>query len=82
MVTVSSAAAMIDRSFIQTNEAIERLIEAGTLKQVTVGRRNRAFEAPKIIEAFTALERQLASPAGNTRSSKPNHSVPQRPQGT
>jgi len=34
---------------------------AGILTQVTVGRRNRAFEAPAIINAFTDLERQLAS---------------------
>ena len=31
------------------------LVEAGILKQVTVGRRNRAFEAPELIEAFAAL---------------------------
>jgi Fic family protein len=62
IVTVTSAAAMIERSFVQTNKAIARLTAAGILKQVAVGRRNRAFEAPKIIDAFTALERQLASP--------------------
>ncbi len=62
VITVNSAAEMISRSFIQTNEAISRLVEAGILKQVTVGRRNRAFEAPDIIAAFTDLERQLASP--------------------
>jgi len=82
VVTVNSAAEMIGRSFIQTNEAIVRLVEAGILKQVTVGRRNRAFEAPEIIEAFTALERQLASPAGDTRTSEPTRRVPRRPQRT
>jgi Fic family protein len=80
VVTVNSAAAMIDRSFIQTNQAIERLGEAGVLKQVTVGKRNRAFEASKIVNAFTALERQLASPAGDTKTSKPARGVPQRPE--
>jgi Fic family protein len=80
VVTVNSAAEMIDRSFIQTNEAIVRLVDAGILKQVTVGRRNRAFEAPEIIEAFTALERQLASPAGDTQTSEPARRVPRRPQ--
>jgi Fic family protein len=78
VVTVNSAAALIGRSFIQTNEAVERLVEAGILKQVTVGRRNRAFEASDIIEAFTALERQLASPAGDTRTSEPARRVPAR----
>ena len=82
VVTVNSAAEMIGRSFIETNEAIVRLTAAGILEQVTVGRRNRAFEAPKIIDAFTALERQLASPAGNTRTSKPARHVPPRPPTT
>ena len=34
------------------------------------------FLAPAIIEAFTSLERQLASPDGDTRASKPVRSVP------
>ena len=67
VVTVNSAANQIARSFVQTNEAITRLVHAGILQQVSVGRRNRAFEAPEIIEAFTALERRLGSPEGNTR---------------
>jgi Fic family protein len=78
VVTVNSAAALISRSFVHTNEAIQRLAEAGILRQVTVGRRNRAFEAPEIIEAFTALERQLASAEGDTRTSEPIRRVPRR----
>jgi Fic family protein len=78
VVTVNSASEMVGRSFIQTNEAIQRLVEAGILKQVTVGRRNRAFEAPEIIAAFTVLERQLASPEGDTRTSEPVRTVPRR----
>ncbi len=78
VVTVNSAAEMVGRSFIQTNEAIQRLVDAGILKQVTVGRRNRAFEAPEIIAAFTTLERQLASPEGDTRTSEPVRTVPRR----
>ena len=78
VVTVNSAAEMISRSFIQTNGAISRLVEAGILKQVTVGRRNRAFEAPDIIAAFTDLERQLASPEGDTITSEPVRRVPRR----
>lgn len=80
IVTVNSAAERIGRSFVRTNEAVVRLVDAGVLKQITVGRRNRAFEAPKIVDAFTALERQLASPAGNTKTSNPARGVPQRPQ--
>ena len=78
MVTVKSAANLISRSFVQTNEAIARLVNAGILRQISVGRRNRAFEAPEIIEAFTALERQLASPEGDTRTSEPARRVPRR----
>src|SRR5712692_10408322 len=72
VVTVASAAALIGRTFKPANDAITRLVSAGILQQVNVGRRNRAFEAPDVIEAFTALERQLASPGGDTRTSKPS----------
>ena len=78
VITVKSAAEMIGRSFPQTNEAIDRLVNVDILKQVNVGRRNRAFEAPAIIEAFTSLERQLASPEGDTRTSRPARPVPRR----
>lgn len=61
VITVSSAAALIGRTFQPVNEAISRLADASIVQQVNVGRRNRAFEAPDVIEAFTALERQMAS---------------------
>lgn len=79
IVTVSSAAALIGRTFKPANDAVTRLSEAGILRQVNVGRRNRAFEAIDVIEAFTALERQLASPGGDTRTSDPSRRVPRRP---
>jgi Fic family protein len=78
IVTVSGTAALLGRSFEATNNAIERLVEADILRQVKVGRRNRVFEAPDVITAFTALERQLASPAGDTRLSPPVRRVPRR----
>lgn len=59
IVTPTTAGNLIGRSFPATNGAIERLLAAGILSQVTVGRRNRAFEAPQLIQAFTELERQL-----------------------
>jgi Fic family protein len=67
--TVKSAAALIGRTFPAANEAIKKLVDAGILRPVRVGRRNRAFEAMGVIEAFTALERQLASPQGSTLTS-------------
>ena len=36
------------------------------LKQTATGRRNRGFEATDLIDAFTALERQLAGPDADT----------------
>ena len=78
VLTTSTAAALIGRSFQATSQAMNRLMDAGVLAQVTVGRRNRAFEAPELIEAFTVLERQLASPEGDTRVSSPARRVPRR----
>ena len=78
ILTVNGAVTLIDRSFRAVNTAISVLVEAGVLKQITVGKRNRAFEAPEVIEAFTALERQLASPDADTRTSPPVRRVPVR----
>lgn len=78
VITVQSAAALIGRSEQAVNEAIPRLVDAGVLKQTTVGRRNRAFEAPDLIDALTDLERRLASPDGDTLHSPPQRRVPQR----
>lgn len=78
VLTTATAADLIGRSFQAASQAINRLVAAGVLTQVTVGRRNRAFEAPELIEAFTALERQLASPDGDTLLSEPSRRVPRR----
>jgi Fic family protein len=77
ILTADGAAMLIGRTFNPANDAIKRLVEAGILRQVNIGRRNRAYEAPEIIAAFTALERQLASPEGDTRTSKPVRRVPE-----
>ncbi len=79
VLTVATAAELTGRSFQAANQAMDRLVAAGVLVQVNVGRRNRAFEAPELINAFTALERQLASPTGDTLVSSPIRNVPQRP---
>ena len=78
ILTVQSAAELIGRSAQATNQAIARLAEAKVLCQTTVGKRNRAFEAPEVIRTFTALERQLASPSGDTRTAPPTRRVPRR----
>ena len=76
--TVTGAATLLGRSFRATNQAIEELVEVGVLRQVSVGRRNRAFEAGEIIDAFTRFERQLASPTGDTLVDPPARPVPAR----
>jgi len=78
VISATSASRMIERSFPQTNAAIARLVDAGVLEQVSLGRRNRAFEAREIVDAFADLERQLASPGGDTRTSEPARRVPYR----
>ena len=71
VVTVNSAALLIGRSYPATNKAVSQLVASNILQQVNIGRRNRAFEAPEIITAFTDLERRLASPDGYSRASRP-----------
>jgi hypothetical protein len=78
IITVQSAATLIGRSDQAVNEAVCRLQQAAVLKQTTAGRRNRAFEAPELINAFTELERQLASPDADTLHSPPARRVPHR----
>jgi hypothetical protein len=80
IVTVTSASKLIGRSFQATNGAVARLAEVGILRPVTVARRNRAFEAHEVVEAFTDFERQLASSVGDTLVSPPARSVPRRRQ--
>ena len=78
ILNVTGAAAAIRRSYLATNTAVERMVAAGVLRPVTVGRRNRAFEATEAIDAFTDLERRLASPDGDTLVAPPVRRVPQR----
>ena len=77
VLTVSQAAGLIGRSFQATTLAISGLVAAGILTQVRAGRRNRAFEAPDLIDAFTDRERLLA---GDTTRSLPPGRAPDRPR--
>ncbi|HEY6327362.1 MAG TPA: Fic family protein, partial [Candidatus Cybelea sp.] len=80
ILTVNSAAALIGRSFLATNQAIDRLVKENILTSISAGRRNRAFEAPELISAFTDFERGLASPTGDARVAPPARRVPRRRQ--
>ena len=79
VLTTTTASELVGRSFPATSMAIERLVAAGVLVQVSVGRRNRAYEATELIDVFTTFERRLASPEGDTRVSAPACRVPQNP---
>ncbi len=77
VLTTATAATLVERSFQATTLAMNRLVDAGVLVRVNVGRRNRAFEAPELIDAFNALERRLAAPVADTRLSAPTGRVPE-----
>ena len=79
ILTPTGAARLLGRSFRAANQAIAALTEAEILRQITVGRRNRAFEAIDVIDAFTDFERQLGSPEGDTLAGPPTRPVPDRP---
>ena len=78
IITVKGAAALLGRSFVAVNGAIERLVAAEILRPIKAGRRNRAFEAPEVFQAFTDLERRLASSGADTRVSPARRGVPRR----
>ena len=80
VLTISTAAELVGRSIQATGLAVERLMETGVLVTVRIGRRNRAFEAHELVDAFTAFEHRLASPEGDTRTSSPVRRAPRRPR--
>jgi len=55
------------------------MLNAGVIKQGSLGRRNRTFEAIGLLDQFTRLERQLASMSADTGTDPPSRRVPQRP---
>lgn len=81
LLTVNSAAGLIDRSEVATGAAISRLIQSRILTQRNIGKqRYRIFEAPSVLELFTSLERALASPSGDTLTQPPVRLVPADPK--
>ncbi|MCL1693294.1 MAG: Fic family protein [Actinomycetia bacterium] len=80
LLTVESAARLIDRSDVAAGAAINRLVDAEILTQRNVGRqRYRIFEAPAVLDLFTSLERSLASPTDAAATEPPVRPVPQSP---
>jgi DNA-binding transcriptional regulator YhcF (GntR family) len=80
IVTVRSVEKALGVSYNAANSAITALESAGILTKTRAGRRNRAFEARELVDAFTDLERQMASPDSDTRISEPVREVPATPQ--
>ncbi len=78
--TVDSAARLIDRSVMRAGKAVNRLVDAGILRQRDAARRRyRVFEADDVVRLFTGLERMLASPTGDTAGAPPVRAVPRSP---
>lgn len=61
VITVATAAKLIQRSVPQTNAAVNRLAQAGVIVSVRDVRRNRAYEVVGLLDAVTGFERALAS---------------------
>jgi Fic family protein len=78
LITIQNAMVLLGRSMTTTTQAIETLVEAGILRPTSDRKRGQVFEAGDVIGAFRDLERQLASPAADTRIEPPSRPVPQR----
>ncbi|HEV3195529.1 MAG TPA: Fic family protein [Candidatus Cybelea sp.] len=61
ILTIHGAAELVCRTFEAANNAVAVLVDANILKPATVARRNRAFEVPELIAAFTGFERLVSS---------------------
>lgn len=79
VITIAAAATYTGKSTQATMNAMQQLVDAHILRPMRADRkRGQVYEANEIIAAFTALERQLASPAGDTRLELPARPVPAR----
>jgi len=61
---IRTAARLTGASEEAARRAVNQLAEHGVLSQVTIGRRNRAWEAREFFELLNAFERDLATPDG------------------
>ena len=77
--SVDTAAAYLNQERDSVEQAVARMLNAGVIKQSSLGRRNRTFEAIGLLDQFTRLERQLASVSADTETDPPSRRVPQRP---
>jgi Fic family protein len=80
IVTARGVEQALGISFQSANNALGQLQAAGILTKTRAGRRNRAFEARELVDAFTDLERQIASPRDDTKASDTLRDVPRTPE--
>ena len=78
VVSVASAARLCTRSNEAARNAIAALVEAGVLHQSAKNRKSNIYSADEVLAEFTALERALATPGGDTAAAHPARAVPQR----
>ena len=78
VVSVMSAARMTGRSIQAARLALKQLEEMGVLAQNAKNRKSNIYVAQEILDAFTAYERALATPGGDTSSARPSRPAPFR----
>lgn len=45
----------IERSFKRVSVALDELVTASVVKQITEGKRNRVFECPAVVDAYAHI---------------------------
>lgn len=75
VVSVRSAARLTGRSEEASRLAIHALVDAGVLVQNAKNRKSGIYVATDSLDAFTAYERALATPGGDTATAKPARAV-------
>ncbi len=78
VVSVASAARLTRRSAQAARLALKQLEGMGILVQNAKNRKSNIYVAQEVLDAFTAYERALATPGGDTSSAKPSRPVPLR----
>lgn len=81
IITIADAQRLTGGSKSSVIEAMRRLEAAGVITTITAGRqRGHSYQAKDVVDAFLDLERQLASPAGDTLIEPPVRDVPSKRQ--
>jgi Fic family protein len=71
VVDVRVAARLLGASEESARRAVNQLERAGILSQLSVGKRNRAWEARDVFELLNSFERELATPPGSDHPARP-----------